>query len=149
MFENQVNDELSFYAYINGNKHGEYNYLIGHSITTFRNLDTWKNEIMPYLVSLQNGLGNINDWHSFPWGGIICFRIDYVMIIDKSIEKVGIRLPGLKNQEGENLQNGEGEWILDTNYIEENYTEFVKISINDYIQYCTRWIEILSSQMEV
>lgn len=145
-FERQMQKEKSFYSSFDESVYGNYYYLIGHSITNFRYIDRWKNEIIPYLESLQSGIGKINDWNSFEWGGTICFRNNHVMILDKSIEQVGRRLPALKNEEGENLQNDEGEWVLDTNFIEVNYIEFVKISMNDYIHYCKKWIEILISE---
>lgn len=145
-FEKQVQNEQSFYDFFTESNYGKYHCLIVYSITNFRYIDTWENEIIPYLESLQNGVGKINDWNSFEWGGIICFRNDYVIILDKSIEQVGRRLPGLIDEKGENLQNDEGEWILDTSFIEANYTEFVKISLNDYIHYCKKWIAILTTE---
>lgn len=148
-FEKELKNEQTFFNHFEEDTYGKYYYLIGLSITNFRFIDTWENEIIPYLESLQSGTGKINDWNSFPWKGIICFRKDHVMLLDESIEQVGRSLPGLKNEKGENIQNEEGECILDTGFIQENYIEYVKISLSNYIYYCKEWIKILTHNTSV
>jgi hypothetical protein len=127
-FEKQILIERSFYENFDKMTYGEYYYLLGHSITNFRYLDRWENEILPYLESLQNRTGNINDWNSFEWGGTICFRYDCVMILDQSIFQVGRSFPNLTNDKEESIQNENGEWLLNTLFIEKTYDEYVKIS---------------------
>lgn len=145
-FEKKILAECSFYENFDEQTFGKYYYLLGHSISTFRSIVQWENEILPYLDSLINKMGKINDWNSFPWRGIICFRYDHVMILDETIEQIGRNLPGLKNDNGENILNEDGEWLLDTLFIENNYTEYVKISLEDYTTYCRLWIAILKSE---
>lgn len=144
-FEKKVQKEQEFYNFFDESIYGKYHYLLGHSITCFRYIDTWVNDLIPYLDSLQNGTGKIDDWNSFEWGGTICLRHDHVMVLDKSIEQIGRRLPALVNDKGGNIQNEEGEWILDTEFIEKHYNEYVKISIESYIYYSRKWLEILIS----
>ncbi|OOV29850.1 hypothetical protein BXU11_08295 [Flavobacterium sp. LM5] len=142
-FEKQILEERSFYENFDEQTFGKYYYLLGHSITTFKTIAQWENEILPYLDSLRNRTGKITDWNSFPWRGTICFRHDHVMVLDESIEQIGRRLPGLKKDNGENILNEDGDWLLDTLFIENNYTEYVKISLEKYITYCSQWIDML------
>lgn len=138
--------ELVFYNNFDENTYGKYYFLLGHSITTFRFIDQWTKELFPYLEGLQNGTEKIDDWNSLPWGGTICFRSDHVMILDNSLEQNGRPLPGLKNEKGENYLNVEGEWLLDTDFIEKNYTEYVKVPVPTFIYYSKKWLDILISE---
>ncbi len=140
---NQLEREKAFYGLFTEKNYGNYHFLLVYAITTFRHIDQWKNEILPYLDSLSNRTGKINDWNSFPWHGKICFRYDYIMVLDESVEQIGRRLPGLKKDNGENILNEDGDWLLDTLFIENNYTEYVKISLEKYIAYCRQWTDIL------
>ncbi len=129
--------------YCSKEKFGQFHYLIGHFITTFRYIDQWENELLPYFNTILNGTGIINDWNSFEWKGTVCFRYSYVMILDESIHKLGRKLPGLYDNSGNQILNEEYDWLYDTEYIRTHYTEFVIISIDELIQKCKYWVQII------
>jgi hypothetical protein len=141
----QFEKERAFYDLFNEEKYGKYYFILIYSITTFRFIDQWENEILPYLESLKNKTGKINDWNSFPWKGEICFRHDYIMILDESIHQVGRKFPGIIDDKECQILNDEYEWLLDTEFIRMNYTEFVIISIDDFIEKCIRWIGVIKT----
>ena len=139
--ENNLDFESLFYrTYCDDKTYGKFSYLLGYAITTFRYLEQWEEEIMPYLESLANKTGKIDDWNSFPWGGTICFRYDHVLIADKSIDAHKI-VPILRDENGIPVANEEGQLLLDTLRIKANYEEYVYISLEQFIKICKIWME--------
>ena len=126
--------------YFNEEAYGKFHYLIGYFLISFRYLDRWEEEIMPYLESLANKTGKIDDWNSFDWGGTICFRYDHVLIADKSIDAHKI-VPILRDENGIPVANEEGQLLLDTLRIKANYEEYVYISLEQFIKICKIWME--------
>ena len=120
---------------------GSFIFLLWHFITDFPDLDRWEEEIMPYLESLANKTGKIDDWNSFDWGGTICFRYDHVLIADKSLFQVGSLYPPIRDENNNPLFNEYGESLYDTIYLKEHYEEYVYISLEQFIKICKIWME--------
>lgn len=140
--ENNLDFESLFYrTYCDDKTYGKFSYLLGYAITTFRYLDQWEEEIMPYLESLANKTGKIDDWNSFPWGGTICFRYDHVLIVDKSLFQVCSLYPPIRDENNNPLFNEYGESLYDTIYLKEHYEEYVYISLEQFIKICKIWME--------
>lgn len=138
--------EKIFYTNFCGEKnYGKFHYLIGHFITSFKDDNFLEKELFPYLYSLKNKTGKINDWNSFDWKGKVCFRYDYIMILDESINQIGRKMPGLFDEKGSQLLNDEYEWLLNTEYIQVHYSEYTIISLDDFIQKCHQWIDVIKA----
>lgn len=136
--------QIFYEKYCDEKTYGKFHDLIGHAITTFRYLDLWEEEIMPYLESLANKTGAIDDWNSFDWGGRICFRYDHVLIIDETLIKIGRTLPPLRGSNGEPLLNDDYEWLFDTIFLKDHYEECVYISLEQFIKICKVWMKLLN-----
>ncbi|MDR0228560.1 MAG: hypothetical protein LBI72_05790 [Flavobacteriaceae bacterium] len=122
----------------------EYYYLISYSITSFRYLDTWEEELFPYLYALRDGTADIDDWNGFAWGGTICFRYDHIMTVDDDEFYKHGTLARLWDDLGNQVLNDEGTWLNDTEFIEKNNQNyFAKISLEKYIYYCKEWAKII------
>lgn len=125
--------------------YGFYQYLIGNAISTFRDVNQWENELMPYLISLKEQLGVINDWGGLPWGGNIYFRYDHILITDYSLNMPSF-FRGLKDENGNFLLNEDHNILEDTEYIATHYQKYVKVSIDDFISISQLWILFLKGE---
>ena len=121
------------------NQESKYGFLIFDFLHSFRSIDSWDNDVLPLLQSIKSGKISQVDWRGFDWGGTICFRRNYVMILDESIYKVGRKFPPILDKEGEPLVNEYYEWLENTQYIESNYSEYLKIPLDEFISICKRW----------
>ncbi|HEY8934782.1 MAG TPA: hypothetical protein VIM75_18320 [Ohtaekwangia sp.] len=123
-----------------------YCYLLNYFFSSYHSVEDMRN-ILQYIRSIKASEIKIDDWNSFEWRGVVCFRKEYVMIIDEKVFEVGNKLPGLKNEDGSNLLNASYEWIIDTDYIENNYSQFIKIPIDEFDSITCQWIAFLEGKV--
>jgi len=139
-----IEDEIEYgNKYINDEKYGKYAYLIDYFISSFRDKDSLDENLFPYLYSLKDHTGKIEDWNGFYGIDKICFRYDNIFFLDESMHQIGRIFPPILDSKGEPIVNEYGEWLENTDYIESHYTEFTKISIDDFIFICHKWVELL------
>ena len=117
----------------------KFDYLIFDFLHSYRDIKSWDNDVFPMLNSIKCGGKSQIDWRDFEWGGVICFRRNYVMILDESIYQVGRKLPPLLDENDKPIVNEYFEWIENTEYIESNYSEYLKIPMDEFISICKRW----------
>jgi len=123
----------------------EYFQLMYYFFTDFRYKDTWEKTIFPMLESIRNDEIFGVDWTDFVWGAV-CFRKNHVMFLDESIHQVGRRFPPLLDENNDARIDELGQWLENTEYIEQHYTEFFKISFDEFVLVCEKWYrEVLSS----
>jgi hypothetical protein len=138
---NKSPSQLLYDEYFDEEIYRQFHFLLWHAITTFRYLDQWEEEIMPYLESLASKTGKIDDWNSFDWGGTICFRYNHVLILDESLFQVGSLYPPIRDENNNPLVNDYGESLYDTIFLKEHYEEFVYIPLEEFIKICKIWME--------
>jgi hypothetical protein len=111
----------------------------------FKYPDTWEKDIFPLLENVSSGKSLGVDWTDFVWGSA-CFRQDYVMFLDKQIHQIGRKFPPILDNNGYPIVDEGGQWLENTLYIEQNYTEYFKISLDEFIDICKRWYnEVIST----
>ncbi|ADV48439.1 hypothetical protein Celal_1121 [Cellulophaga algicola DSM 14237] len=104
----------------------------------FKYKNAWDRDIFPLLESVKTGKSFGVDWSDFIWG-TICFRNGYVMFLKESIHQVGRKFPPIKDINGNALVDETGQWLENTEYIELNYSEFLKIPLDEFISICRKW----------
>jgi len=120
-----------------------YGNLLSKFIFSFKQKEIWINEILPLLKEIRSGKLIGKDLQGFEWGGTVCFRKDYVMILDPSINQEGRVFPDLKDENG-NIITVNDIPLFDTNFIEKNYTEYFKISLSELENLIKLWLESFS-----
>lgn len=123
---------------------GAYSFLLCYFISTYKSINELDNDVFPYLESLNNKKGIINDWNNFDWEGKVCFRNEYVLMIDKKIIQINRMM--LFDENKNPVLNDEFQWLEDTLYIENKFTEYVKISILDLIGIFRKWKDFLENK---
>lgn len=138
-FEERMDREREFLAeYVYLEKYGRYVDLINMFISNFRGRRKWEKRILPYLYSLKDKTGKIDDWTGGIWNRI-CFRYDYVLIEDDDLHQVGRIFPPILDKNGAPMINENYEWLENTEYIVNHYTEFVKVPLDEFIIICEKW----------
>ena len=119
------------------NKPNNFN-LMFDFLMDFKYKDTWDREIFPLLDSIKSRKSFGVDWSDFIWGSA-CFRNGYVMFLEESIHQVGRKFPPIIDVNDNVLVDETGQWLENTEYIESNYSEYLKIPLDEFISICTRW----------
>jgi hypothetical protein len=135
-----------FLANCNSQKYGEYSFLLVYLLSSFKNIRRLDNELIPMVEMFIAGKGIINDWSGFDWGGKVCFRLDHIMIIDESIYRIGRVFPEIEvdiNSYDNPLYQEKNGWLDNTEYIEQNYSEFVKVPVLEFYKICDNWKRFL------
>jgi hypothetical protein len=104
----------------------------------FRYREPWERNIFPLLNSFRNKELFAVDWKDFIWG-TTCFRQEYVMFLDPSIEQIGRKFPPMLDEKNNPIIDEGGQWLENTKFIEEIYTEYFKIPLDEFIEICKRW----------
>jgi len=120
-----------------------YGNLLSKFIFSFKQKEIWINEILPLLKDIRSGKLRGKDLQGFEWGGTVCIRKDYVMILDPSINQKDRVFPDLKDENG-NVITVNDIPLFDTNYIEKNYKEYFKISIGELENLIKLWLDSFS-----
>lgn len=113
-------------------------YLVLDFLHNFRNKDTWEIDIFPLVESVRTGNTFGEDWTDFVWGSV-CFRKDHVMFLDEKIHQIGRKFPPVSDNDGNPIVDETGQWLENTDYIESNYTEFLKMPLDEFISICRKW----------
>jgi hypothetical protein len=141
-----ISERAFFQNIISENTFGLHKNLLVYFLSDSYDVNLWINERIPSIEKIRDGLLPVDDWGSNEWSGKVCIRKNHVMIIDKSILKVGNKIISLKNSDGSNYLNSEYEWVIDTDFIEKNYTQYLKVSINQFLYVIYKWVEFLEKK---